>query len=180
MQHSSPFNITITTNTTNRNFGTVIKLNNINMKKFFLASVAMTMLIGTMSCNSAKKQDAETENSSQVQNDENSKKQVNENIFGTYEGTIPCADCAGKKMKLSVLNDGTYSLQYENLKEGEGVIDENGTYNILNDSIVETVTPSSGRKSYYVYTQGNLVLSDSLGTINKGELADLYVLKKQK
>ena len=99
-------------------------------------------------------------------------------LYGTYSGTLPCADCGGKQMALSINEDRTYDLTYEYLDTDSGVIKECGVYNVLNDSIIETITPSSGEKTYYVYVHGNLILSDSMGTVNQGELADLYVLAK--
>lgn len=101
-----------------------------------------------------------------------------ENYFGTYEGVLPCADCGGKKTILSILEDGTYHLEYEYLDKGEGVIEENGVYYLYNDSLIQTVTPSSGDKTYYSIQAGAIVLCDSLGTVSEGSLKDLYVLKK--
>ena len=40
-------------------------------------------------------------------------------------------------------------------------------------------TPSSGELIYYVQVENGLMLSDSLATVNQGELAEHYILKKQ-
>lgn len=98
---------------------------------------------------------------------------------GTYEGTLPCADCPGIKTTL-VLNDAdaTYSLRQEYLNKEDGIFEENGTYEV-NGDLIKLITPSSGELTYYKAVDGNVVLSDENGTINDGELKDFYVLTKQ-
>lgn len=113
-----------------------------------------------------------------VENVQNPKKTTKQMLYGTYVGVFPCADCAGKDIKLTINSDGTYDLEYEYLDMNEGVIKESGVFNVINHTIIETITPSSNNKTYYVYDNGNLVLSDSKGSINNGELAKLYILKK--
>ena len=143
------------------------------MKLFYISALCMAALTIAVGCTPAqRKSESDPSVTSSLQDS-------TYGLFGTYRGTFPCADCPGKEISLSVMEDGTYSLVYEYLETGEGTIEENGTYNILRDSIIETITPSSGEKTYYVYVHGNLVLTDSLGNINEGELADMYVLKKQ-
>ena len=100
------------------------------------------------------------------------------NYFGIYEGIFPCADCSGKKIQLSIFEDGTYHLEYEYLDKGDRVIEENGVYYLFNDTLLQTITPSSGEKTYYSIQAGAIVLCDSLGTLSDGPLKDLYVLKK--
>ena len=130
-------------------------------------------MIGTVGCTEQKKGSAQgVKSKSQV-----TEKQAN-TIFGTYKGTFPCADCGGKDMDLTINEDGTYCLKYQYQDKDERLVEENGTYSLLDDTLVVTVTPSSGEKTYYKYVHGNLVLSDSLGTVNEGELAELYVLKR--
>ena len=130
--------------------------------------------LGTVGCTEQKKGSAQdVKSKSQV-----IEKQAN-TIFGTYKGTSPCADCGGKDMDLTINEDGTYCLKYQYQDKDERLVEENGTYSILDDILVVTVTPSSGEKTYYKYVHGNLVLSDSIGTVDNGELAELYVLKRK-
>ena len=146
------------------------------MKKFLFTAVVAAAVIGTASCSQQKKgsnHNVESQSQFSVQ-----KEDMDSAIFGTYKGTFPCADCGGKDIALTISEDSTYCLKYQYQDRNEGQIEENGTYYILNDSIIVTVTPSSGYKTYYKYIDGNMELSDSLGTSNQGELAKFYVLKK--
>ena len=151
------------------------------MKRLFLSVCCLVTLSGVVGCQSDKKQ-GQTEFESLVNTSTDLSEECDSanHFCGTFQGTFPCADCPGKDVSLSIMDDGTYHLEYEYLETGEGVIEENGVYNLLDNSVIETVTPSSGDKTYYVYVHGNLVLSDSLGNVNKGELADMYKLKRQK
>ena len=147
------------------------------MKNYLLTAFIAFSVLGGIGCSPSQKQEDKINRSDKEKCEEcNEHKSLA--FYGTYRGTFPCADCSGKKIELTLADDGTYCLKYEYLDKGERLIEENGTFSILDESIVETVTPSSGEKTYYKFLHGNLVLSDSLGTISQGELAKLYVLKK--
>ena len=148
------------------------------MKQNLLSVMTVAAMIAAVGCTSQKKENAQRVES-KIQTIDLNDKQAN-TIFGTYKGTFPCADCGGKDINLTIQADGTYCLKYKYQDKDERLIEENGTYSILDDTLVMTVTPSSGDKTYYKYVHGDLVLSDSLGTVNNGELADMYVLKRKK
>ena len=103
----------------------------------------------------------------------------NKNFYGTYEGTLPCADCSGIRTTLKINSDTTYELRIEYLGSKDGVFEESGIYNIVDENIIELVTPSSGKKTFYKILDGSVALSDSLGTLNGSELAEHYILKRQ-
>ena len=105
--------------------------------------------------------------------------EVQETIFGTYEGTLPAADCYGIRTVLTVNSDSTYSLMTEYIGEDQGAFETSGVYNMIGNELIELVTPSSGDKTYYKIVADGVMLSDSLGTENQGELAKHYVLKKK-
>ena len=51
---------------------------------------------------------------------------------------------------------------------------------MIGDSIIELITPSSGEKTYYrMLNNKQVMLSDKEGTVNKGSLAEHYVLNKK-
>ena len=146
------------------------------MRKVLSSAVFVTAIVGIIGCNSQKKANSYeevTQNHTVCQ-----KMKDSSSPFGTFKGTFPCADCGGKVMNLTINEDGTYCLKYQYLDKDERLVEENGTYSIFDETLVVTVTPSSGEKTYYKYVQGNLVLSDSLGIVDDGELAELYVLKR--
>ena len=49
-------------------------------------------------------------------------------------------------MDLTINEDGTYCLKYQYQDKEERLVEEKGTYSILDDILVVTVTPSSGEK----------------------------------
>ena len=145
--------------------------------KVTVSTLIAATLFGFSSCNTSEKQehtDKVLESKSEIMPTDTD----TVSLFGTYKGTFPCADCGGKEMSLTIDVDGTYCLKYKYQDKDERLIEENGIYSILDDTLIETVTPSSGEKTYYKYENGLLILSDSLGTVDNGELSELYILKK--
>ena len=74
------------------------------MKMIFYGLISLVIMT---SCNSSRKNNTQIENSeikteSQVQTS---------NLFGTYEGTLPAADCEGIKTMLVINADKTYTLK---------------------------------------------------------------------
>lgn len=51
---------------------------------------------------------------------------------------------------------------------------------MIGDSNSELITPSSGEKTYYrMLNNKQVMLSDKEGTVNKGSLAEHYILNKK-
>lgn len=144
------------------------------MKKVTLSFVVMAAIaMSLFSCNNSGKQ-----NSTVTQDSTSVVEAATNSFIGTYQGTLPCADCEGIKTTLTLNNDSTYSLKSEYLgKKGE-TFDENGEFNVTDNQVV-VLTATSGEKTYYKILNGEVALSDSLGQINDGELAENYKLKKQ-
>ena len=119
------------------------------MKMIFLWATCLVVITG---CN------APQENHDQIENDgtkiEN--KSENSNFYGTYEGTLPAADCEGIKTTLTLNKDKTYILRSEYIGEGE----KSATF-------------------YKILDGSKLMLSDKEGSINQGILSEHYILKKK-
>lgn len=133
--------------------------------------IAMAML----SCTNAKqKQENETVTP------EVTTTEVAQNFHGVYEGTLPCADCPGIKTVLTINADSTYRLTSEYLEKEDGLFEQQATYTLIhNGEVIEFFTPSTGEKFYYRILDGALAVSDQNGTINEGERAEDYILKKK-
>ncbi|ERI85314.1 Lipoprotein NlpE [Bacteroides pyogenes] len=141
--------------------------------------LAGAVVFAMASCTgSQKKTDASQQDSVVVVTDAQTVVKVAD-IAGTYEGTLPCADCPGIKTTLKINDDTTYDLRSEYLEKKDGVFEESGTFNLLEGNVIELVTPSSGDKTYYKVLENAVALSDKEGTLNDGELAEHYILKKQ-
>lgn len=98
-------------------------------------------------------------------------------MTGTFEGLLPAADCEGIRTTLTVNADSTYTLRSEYIGVKDGLFETSGVYHLIETDLIELVTPSSGEKTYYKRLENGFMLSDSIGTVNTGELAEHYVLK---
>ncbi|MDD7557192.1 MAG: copper resistance protein NlpE [Porphyromonas somerae] len=146
------------------------------MKKISLLLVATATLF-LASCSSKESKTTEQEEATQT---EMTEEVATPAYVGTYEGTLPAADAAGFKTTLTINADMTYQLTQvaEGGKE-ENKTEESGTYNLLENDVLELITPSTGAKTYYKVLDNSVALvSDATGTLAEGELADKYILNK--
>lgn len=146
------------------------------MKKISLLLVATATLF-LASCSSKESKTTEQEEATQTEVIE---EVATPAYVGTYEGTLPAADAAGFKTTLTINADMTYQLTQvaEGGKE-EHKTEESGTYNLLENDVLELITPSTGAKTYYKVLDNSVALvSDATGTLAEGELADKYILNK--
>ena len=102
-------------------------------------------------------------------------------IAGTYEGTLPAADCPGIKTVLTINADSTYQLQQDYIDRKDGHDEASGVLEVLDNSVLMLVRPSSGEHTFYkVKDNSSVIMTDSLGNEPEGETAKLYVLHKNK
>jgi uncharacterized lipoprotein NlpE involved in copper resistance len=110
----------------------------------------------------------ETENFSEIVNWE-----------GTYSGTVPCADCPGIDVELTLNSDFTYSmtLVYQDRQE---TFAYSGAFEWNDDETQITLqnASSDGGFQYYKFQDGMLVLLTISGETVTGEFADMYLLHK--
>lgn len=101
------------------------------MKKIF-GAIAVSSVFILVSCNenNTPKENIETEEP--------------ETIFGTYAGTIPCADCPGIDETLTLNADSTFILQsiYQERNEGKAFIDS-GAFKVENGKVVLSIKGGS-------------------------------------
>ena len=139
----------------------------------FLWAVFLVVMI---SCNSSQKNNAPIKNS-EIKTESQAH---TSNLFGTYEGTLPAADCEGIKTMLVINEDKTYTLKSEYIGQKDATFETSGVYHMIGDSIIELITPSSGEKTYYrMLNNKQVMLSDKEETVNKGSLAEHYILNKK-
>ena len=118
---------------------------------------------------------------STADNDTTSVAQDTASIAGTYEGTLPAADCPGIKTVLTIHADSTYQLTQDYLERKDGHDEASGVLRVLDGKVLVLERPSSGEQTYYkVKDDQHVVMTDSLGNEPEGETAKLYVLTKTK
>ena len=102
-------------------------------------------------------------------------------VAGTYEGTLPAADCPGIKTVLTLNADSTYQYSADYLERKDGHDEASGIFKVLANNVVEITRPSSGETTYFKVKDANsLIMTDSLGTEPEGAMAKHYVLTKKR
>lgn len=151
-----------------------------NKKMIYFAMAAAVAL--TTSCNGKKTVSADADHDSTSVADTTV---AGENVdlaavAGTYEGTLPAADCPGIKTVLTINADSTYELKQDYIERKDGHDEASGVLQVLNGNVLMFVRPSSGEHTFYkVKDSKSVVMTDSLGNEAEGEMAKLYVLTKK-
>lgn len=96
---------------------------------------------------------------------------------GTYEATVPCADCPGIKTSLTLNNDKTFSITEEYL-ERKSKNEDKGSFTWDATGSIITL---KGKTANYKYKVGEnmLIQLDMEGKEIDGPNKDLYVFKKK-
>ena len=94
---------------------------------------------------------------------------------GTYQGTLPCADCPGIRYTLTLNEDDTYVLKTRYLEKGDNVITDSGafTWDDLGGKIALT-----NRDERFQVGENQLFHLDTEGNRISGSLAEHYILTK--
>lgn len=96
---------------------------------------------------------------------------------GVYTGVIPCADCEGIRLELT-LRTNTYSLRMEYLGKGaDNVYTETGNYTWNSDGNVITLDQSE--PNTYQVAENQLFILDDNGNRITGDLEAMYILRKR-
>ena len=100
--------------------------------------------------------------------------------IGVYVGTTPCADCEGIETMIELKEDNYYISHYKYLgKSGdENEVTHEGPFT-WNDDGNSISLQAEGLPTQYKVGENHIILLNADGELNKGELADLYVLKKK-
>ena len=96
---------------------------------------------------------------------------------GVYTGILPCADCEGIKVKLTLNNDETYELSYLYLGKDDMPVVFSGTFT-WNDAGSVICLPRENFPTYYKVCEKQLFMLDIFGERITGDLADMYTLTK--
>ncbi len=103
------------------------------------------------------------------------------NVFdwsGTYHGTLPCADCAGIDMTITLNQDGTYELTQSYLDK-EGIQRTSKGPFSWNESKDTVTLNNEDVPNQYFVGEDVLMKLDLNGEIVTGELSSSYNLFKQ-
>lgn len=96
---------------------------------------------------------------------------------GTYEATVPCADCPGIKTSLTLNNDKTFSITEEYI-DRKSKNEDKGTFEWDASGSVITLKGKTAKYKYKV-GENKLIQLDLSGNPIDGPNKDLYVFKKK-
>ncbi len=147
------------------------------MKKNVLILAAALALVACGGNAPKKKAAAETQTTTAAAPDMHTA-ETSLDYLGTYEGTLPAADCPGIQTTLTLAPDGSYALHLKYI-DRDSEFDEKGAFTVKENLL--TLTPSEGgQPQYYKVEENRLRRLDAEKQPVTGALADNYVLQKIK
>ena len=147
------------------------------MKKNVLIIAAALALVACGGNAPKKKAAAETQTTTAAAPDMHTA-ETSLDYLGTYEGTLPAADCPGIQTTLTLAPDGSYALHLKYI-DRDSEFDEKGAFTVKENLL--TLTPSEGgQPQYYKVEENRLRRLDAEKQPVTGALADNYVLQKIK
>jgi len=99
---------------------------------------------------------------------------------GVYTGTIPAADVSGINVRLRLNQDGTFVLSYEYLDRPSNLSEWNGLFTWDKKGSTITLKTVKELPPYYKVEENRLIQLDMKGKPITGNLADNYVLTKER
>lgn len=155
------------------------------MKKYLIPVLGSLFVVAACSQEPAKTDAAPAETLTQatpeagVDTEHNAK--VSLDWAGTYEGTLPCADCEGIKTKVILKDDGSYERTSEYLKDvkpgEENTFTDKGTFT-WNEAGSIVILDEAADKTQYFVAENRLEMRDQEGEAITGALAEHYILQK--
>jgi len=97
---------------------------------------------------------------------------------GSYRGVIPCPDCDGVEMVLTLQPDNSFVLLSKYLGKSDEALRDQGALTWSDDGSTITIE-SNGAKRLFKVGEGQLFLLDEAGNRVEGDKADQYILIKQ-
>ena len=98
--------------------------------------------------------------------------------LGTYEGTLPAADCPGIRTTLTLNPDSTYALHMKYINR-DAELDETGIFTVK-ENLLTLTQLDDGSEEYYKVEENRLRMLDAEKQPVTGALAENYVLQKNK
>lgn len=140
------------------------------------------LLVATSGCKpkSSKQAEEAEESSEQVstsfQDEHNSRNSLDWN--GVYQGTLPCADCEGIHIRLTLMDTGEFNRTRTYLGKEETGRSDSGSFQWNEAGSEITLNPVEGEPQRYKVGENRLFHLDREGNPITGELAERYVLLK--
>ena len=150
------------------------------MKKFLALILSLAMVFALVACGGnapKKKAAAETQTTTAAAPDMHTA-ETSLDYLGTYEGTLPAADCPGIQTTLTLDPDGTYTLHMKYI-DRDAEFDEKGVFSVK-ENLLTLTQLDDGSEEYYKVEENRLRMLDAEKQPVTGALAENYVLQKIK
>ena len=147
------------------------------MKKNVLILAAALALVACGGNAPKKKAAAETQTTTAAAPDMHSA-ETSLDYLGTYEGTLPAADCPGIQTTLTLNPDGAYKLHMKYI-DRDAEFDEKGVFSVK-ENLLTLTQLDDGSEEYYKVEENRLRMLDAEKQPVTGALAENYVLQKIK
>lgn len=147
------------------------------MKKNVLILAAALALVACGGNAPKKKAAAETQTTTAAAPDMHTA-ETSLDYLGTYEGTLPAADCPGIQTTLTLDPDGTYTLHMKYI-DRDAEFDEKGVFSVK-ENLLTLTQLDDGSEEYYKVEENRLRMLDAEKQPVTGALAENYVLQKTK
>ncbi|MDR1932974.1 MAG: copper resistance protein NlpE N-terminal domain-containing protein, partial [Spirochaetales bacterium] len=99
-------------------------------------------------------------------------------LAGLYTGVLPCADCEGIEMAVTLMADGAYTIIWNYLKGSDPwQVEESGVFSIDLEANRVTLEDTEG-PLVYALSKNKLIQLDMDAEFILGELAENYILTK--
>jgi heat shock protein HslJ len=95
---------------------------------------------------------------------------------GIYQGVLPCVDCPGIKARLTLVNDGSYTLDSQQLKQDAQVLSVSGRFTWQPDGNT-ILLDSAGAGQQFAVGEGRLILLNPDGTKPGSDAVDRSLQK---
>ncbi|RPD93294.1 META domain-containing protein [Aureibaculum marinum] len=95
---------------------------------------------------------------------------------GTYQATLPCADCEGIKTVLTLNNDLTFIKKYKYLSKLDTIFEDKGSFSW--NKTGQIITLNNNNHEQYFVGENRIWKLDENGNKISGNLAEMYILKK--
>ena len=143
------------------------------MKKMILP----VLLTGLFAVSCSKKEEAKAEtpqaveaDSAQAQPEEAAKAEAPKKHVGEFSGKLPCADCPGIEMKLTLNEDGSFLLDETYLEKKDGQFNAKGSYEVSADGAFVTLKEEGNDKPrVFLVEEDAAYLVEKVGDAKKPE-----------
>ncbi len=98
--------------------------------------------------------------------------------YGTYTGTLPCADCEGMDIEIQLNKDHTFVKKTTYLGKGDRTFEVKGNFSWFGAKNTITLEGITDAPDKYLVSEGMLTQLDMNGNVITGNLSEKYLLKK--